>query len=285
LFQLCGAILEEASGIELTEKDIEIVVYITAKVNTRLQSIRKKYSTPMKYAHYLIKGTKHKDTIAAAVLLNDVRNIDPDTWYKPEDFRKIITKKMQSDIVNDNTDLITAIGDDHQHTYVSYKDMNRALKELERDIGLINKRGKEQIKKVRGKQKIKFSGSPSVYRLPSDVSDLEKAMSNPKVIELVFRSLKRLGLLDYLAFLLEAFFHTMRASLKEKAASSALINLIKSTNEAGLKLDASSWESYCKILLTQNDTQLKIIAKNLAQSMIENPQHYRNILLCALSIS
>lgn len=282
LFQLCGAILEEASGIELTEKDKETiaVAYITSKVINRIQSIRKKYPHPKENGEKILKESKHKGKVAAAILLFDLGNMDPDKWYKPEDFREIITKKMQAD-----TGTVTTLDHDNHQRYVSYKDMNRTVKELERNIGLINKKGKEKIKKVRGRQIIKFSGSPSVYKLPSDVSDLRKAMSNPKVIELVFRSLKRLGLLDYLAFLLEAFFHTMRASLKEKAASHALINLIKSANEAGLKLDTSSWESYCKTLLTVNDAQLKIIAKKLAESMIEKPQHYRNILLCVLSTS
>lgn len=272
--------MEEGSGIDLTDEDIEIVAYITAKVSNRIQTVRKKYPSAKEYGEQIVKESKHRDKIAACILLFDPWNLDPDKWYKPEDFRGIITKKMR---VNDNTDIMSTLDCDSQQRYVSYKNMNRALKELEMDIGLINKKGKEKIKKVRDRQKIKFSGSPSVYKLPPDVSVLKKAMSKPKVIELVFRSLRRMGLLDYLAFLFEAFFHTMRSSHKDEAASHALINLIRSTSGIRGKLDASDWESYGRMLLTQNDAQLKIIAMKLAESMIEKPEHYHNILLYVLS--
>jgi GH35 family endo-1,4-beta-xylanase len=78
----------------------------------------------------------------------------------------------------------------------------------------------------------------------------------------------------------------MRHSPKEnEAISHTLINLINSTNKTGSKVDASGWESHRTILVSLSDRQLRTLAKKLAESMIEIPEHYSNILLYALSKS
>jgi hypothetical protein len=157
--------LEEAGTDNLKEEDIVVIAYITAKVNNHLQNIRKNFLNPKDFAQRALKLTEHKHNMTACNILFNLKNLDPDKLYKPEQFREMVTNTMQTQAVNISRDIVTALENDAQYGRVNYKDMNRALEELESEIGLINIKGKRNIKKVRGKQRIKFSGSPSVYKL------------------------------------------------------------------------------------------------------------------------
>ena len=117
-----------------------------------------------------------------------------------------------STIKNDTTDLLAAIENKlgTNSEYISSNDISRALKSLEKEIGLINIRGKNKVKKTKGPQRIQFLGTPSMYKLPNRSQGLKKIMSKPDAIELVFKGLVSMGLLPHLEFIWKASFYVAR---------------------------------------------------------------------------
>jgi hypothetical protein len=212
--------------------------------------------------------------------------LDPDNLYKPEELRNMVTGQIQKEEIGKDVEgIISVFGNDDYN--VSYKDMNRALQELERDIGLTNIKGKKNIKNVKGNQKIEFQGYPSVYKLPSDISYLKKVMSNPRIIRLIVGALKKMGLLDNLAFFLEGFFHVVIFSyIKEEKITHGIIKLsIKMIDDEEYRPDISGWKKFAETILFLDELQLTLMAKKYAEFMIEIPPLYYKILLCALSKS
>jgi hypothetical protein len=277
--------LEEGVG-DLTEEDVEIIAYITTKVNTRLQQLRKEFASPKEYARKMLETYSHKDNVIANIFLSSVITLDPDNLYKPEELRNMVTGQIQKEEIGKDVEgIISVFGNDDYN--VSYKDMNRALQELERDIGLTNIKGKKNIKNVKGNQKIEFQGYPSVYKLPSDISYLKKVMSNPRIIRLIVGALKKMGLLDNLAFFLEGFFHVVIFSyIKEEKITHGIIKLsIKMIDDEEYRPDISGWKKFAETILFLDELQLTLMAKKYAEFMIEIPPLYYKILLCALSKS
>ncbi|MGH9927471.1 MAG: hypothetical protein ACRD5B_19060, partial [Nitrososphaeraceae archaeon] len=125
----------------------------------------------------------------------------PKLLYKPEKLREIAAKQLQLYLETDNSDFLMTSEKDVDSIKIGYQDMTRALEELDRDVGLENFKTKSKIKKqVKVNQKMRFSGSPSAYKLPSSISVLQTVSSNPIMIKLIIQSLARTGLFDYLAF-------------------------------------------------------------------------------------
>jgi hypothetical protein len=90
----------------------------------------------------------------------------------------------------DKVDILTALqGSKTLSSCVNSNDITKALKALKKEIGLINLTGKKEIRKAKGTQKVKFLGSPSLWRFPPNSKGMKKIMSSPKAIELIFRSL------------------------------------------------------------------------------------------------
>jgi hypothetical protein len=278
--------LEEGSGDLADEDNVEAIAFVVAKVNTGLQQLRKEFTTPKDYARKMLEQYSHKDNIIASLILSSVNKLDPEVLHKPEEFRNMVAGQiLEEEIGEDVKGIISVFGNDVHR--VSYKDMNRALQELEKEIGLINIKGKKNIKNVKGDQKIEFSGYPSVYKLPPDISQLKKVMSNQKIIQLVVRVLKKMGLLDNLAFIVEGFCHIVRFSyIKEENTTYGIIKLsTKMIDSEEYCPDVSGWKQFAETILFLDELHLKLWAKKTAEFMIEIPPLYYKILLYALSKS
>jgi hypothetical protein len=153
---------------------------------------------------------------------------------------------------------------------------------LEKEIGLINVKGKEKIRNIRGKQKIEFLGNPSLYKLPPDSMSLKRVLSKPKAFELIFKTLIKMGLLSHLKFILEASFYAVRDQDKKERVYDLTKMAGKQIDKPDAKVEKSGWESYRNFLLSVPEDQLKIIADKLAEYTVQDPTLYRFILLLVL---
>ena len=209
--------------------------------------------------------------------------MDLATFYSPLDLKNEIAKSMQVNTPYDNADILTTL---QESKTVNSNDITKALKTLEKEIGLIILTGKKEIRKARTTQKIKFSGRPSLWRFPPNSEGMKKIMSKPKVIELIFRSLINVGLLPRLEFLWQASFYVIR----EQAKNQNIYELIKSAEKSmdhGLnaRIDQQSLEYYRSFLLSVSEEQLGLLAHKLCKFWVCHPPLCRPILLLGLYIS
>jgi hypothetical protein len=276
--------LEEGAGA-LTDEDIEIIAYVTAKVNAGFQHLRGEYASPKDYGRKMLEQYIHRDNVIASIILSSANTLEPEELYKPEQFREIVSKQIREDETDKDIDGIASVFGTNSHD-VSYKDMNRALHALEKEIGLTSIKGKKNIKSATSSQKIEFSGYPSVRKLPPDLFYLKKVMSNQKMTQLIVGGLKRMGLLDNLAFILEGFLHAIRYSYKEETTTYGMLKLgIKMIDDDKYRPDLSDWKKFAEVTLFLDEVRLKLMAKKMAEYMIEIPPLYYKIFLCALSTS
>lgn len=280
--------MEEASKSNgLTEEEVVVIAYVTAKVDMQLRSIRKGFSSPQDYGKSIFKQIVHKDKLIASSLLLNISDLDSKLLYQPEKLREIAAKQLQLYSETDNSDFLMASEKNVSSIEIGYQDMTRALEELDRDIGLENFNTKSEIKKqVKMNQIMRFSGSPSAFKFPSSISVLQTVLSNPIMIKLIIQSLARAGLVDYLAFFSEGFLYAIKLSQKsgEHNMKYLLISAAKSSpvwNKIGPP-DKSYVEKFCKFISTFDDVELKTFAKDVAESMVQNPELCCNILISFL---
>jgi hypothetical protein len=284
--------LEEAGKSKtLTEEEVVIVAYVTAKVDMQLRSMRKGFSSPEDYGKGIFKQIGHKDKLIAASLLLNISDLDPKLLYRPEKLREIAAKQLQLYLETDNYNASMTSEKNVESMEIGYQDMTRALKELDKVIGLENFNTKSEIKKqIKMNQKMRFSGSPSAYKLPSDISVLHTILSNPIMVKLIIQSLTRTGLVDYLAFFSEGFLHAIKLSQesgkgKEKENMKHLLLSSAKSSPAWNKIgppDKSYVENFCKFISIFDDAELRMIARDVAESMVQNPELCCNILISFL---
>jgi hypothetical protein len=268
----------------INEEDIVIIANVAARIAAKLQK-RKNTYTPKEFSKKILMLLKHKKNIVANFIIYDFNNLNPGTLYGPAEFKDRITKSMQSDILYDDADMIATVEDEFKDDYISSNDISKALKALEKEIGLVNVPGKENIKKIKGKQKIEFLGKPSLYKLPPQVESLKRVISKPKVVELIFKSLITMGYLPHLAFVCEATFYAIRDRNGEVMIYQLAKMASKQIDNSDVMVDQSCWEWYRNELLSKSDDQLKMLAGKVAEFVTENPALRQFILLLALSQS
>jgi hypothetical protein len=276
------------SPLELNENDTETISYIVAKLYSKLCQIRKDYASSKNYAEDVIRLFEHKKNIIGVFIISSFSNMQPDKKYKTSEIKDEINRDMQSgtsDNISDLAGALTFRSEADENEYATSKDMNRALKMLEKDFGLIRKTTKKDVKAIKGNQKIEFSGRPSFNMMPPELENVKRIIAQPKAIELIFNSLVKLGILPHLQFVCEATFYAFREYIvKEQQYYLASARIAsKLVPEPDAKIDKSGWDSYRNLLLSLSEEQLKILAYGVAQSMTRFPSVFRNIMLIALS--
>jgi hypothetical protein len=272
------------SPLELSENDVVTISYIVAKINSKLCQITKDYPSSRKYAEHILRLYEHKKNKAGVFIISNFKNMEPDRLYKPAEIRGEINRDMQPGTPDDISDLAGALTTNTEvgeNECVTSKDVSRALKALENDLGLVKITNKQSVKNIKGKQKIEFSGRPSFYKLPPNLESIKRIIAQPNAIKLVFDSLVKLGILPHLQFVCEASFYALREyTVKEQHYDLARL---ASKLVPDAKIDKAGWDSYRDLLLSLSEEQLKILANGVAQSMTHFPGVFRNILLVALS--
>ena len=120
---------------------------IVARAYVTLRQIRK-YDSPRKYAAKVLQQLQYKKTIPALFIVYDHKNVDTSYLYTPGEIRTKIIDEINSDVSIDGSDMITSTGSaDDGDYYLSYKDLNKAMHLLQKEIGLINLKGKREVKK------------------------------------------------------------------------------------------------------------------------------------------
>jgi hypothetical protein len=264
------------------EEDVLIMMNTVARIAIKLQKIAT-YDNPKELAAKILQDLKHKKILNQAFVIYNFNNMDVATFYSPLDLKNEIAKSMQVNTLYDNTDILTTL---QESKTVNSNDITKALKTLEKETGLIILTGKEEIRKARITQKIKFLGRPSLWRFPPNSEGMKKIMSKPKAIELIFRSLINMGLLPHLEFLWQASFYIV----KEQAKNQNVYELIKSAEKSmdhGLnaRIDQQSLEYYRSFLLSVPEEQLRLLAHKLCEFWVCYPRLCRSILLLGLYIS
>jgi hypothetical protein len=280
--------LEEANGVKvLTEDEAVIVAYITAKVDMQLQSIKKRYASPENYGKSIFKQINQKDKLIASSLLLNISDLDPELLYQPEKLRELAAKQLHVYIGTDSLDMLTTSESNVESINVKYQDMTRALRELDRDVGLEYFKTKADIKKeAKSNQSMKFSGSPSAYRLPHNISVLKTVQSNPVLVRLIIKTLTKMGLVENLAFFGEGFLYAVR--LSQISGKESIKHLLISAAKSSSLLDKtgvsnkSYVETFCEFISSLDNRELKAIARDTAESMVQNPELCCNILLSFL---
>jgi hypothetical protein len=274
------------SPLELNGDDVVTISYIVTKINSKLCQIRKDYPSSKKYAEYVLRLFEHKKNVTGAFIISNFNDMKPNRLYKPSEIKDEINREMQYSTPDDISDLSGALmprSEVGENEYVTSKDISRALKMLEKDFGLVPKTTKKDIKSIKIDQKIEISGRPSFYMLPPNLESIKRIVTQPNAIELVFKSLIKLGVLSDLQFVCEAAFYAFREYIVKEQQYDLASARIANKLVPDAKIDNSGWDSYRNLLLSLSEEQLKILANGVAQSMLHFPSVFRNIMLIALA--
>ena len=268
------------------DEELSVLLTTMARIATKLHNIKKAYRDPKNYAARIMKDLEHKKNLGQAFIIFSINNTDQKKLYSPSYFKNEIEKYMRNNTLNDHSDILAATTDESktQNEYISSNEISKALKTLEKEIGLINIPGKDKIKKIRGKQKIDFLGRPSRWQFPSS-EELMKLMSKPKAVEVIIKSLVNMGLLPHLEFIWEASFYLVREQARKKSVYELAKIAEKSADHLGIKIDKQRWESRRDLLLSIPEDELGMLAHRLSILSINHPEVYRFILLVGLFTS
>jgi hypothetical protein len=255
---------------------------IVARACVTLQQIRK-YQSPKEYATKVSQQLQYKKTIPALFVVYDYGNVDTSYLYTPGEIRRKIIDEINSDISIDSSDITASIGlaDDGDY-YLSSKDMNKAMQLLQKEIGVRNIKGKREVKKnaISG-QKIELKGRPSVYKMPNIFAILNTVCSDRLATRQVIKTLLSLGMLDLMAFILEASFYTLKDSNTNrvdelfKVARRPLI-------DTEVEINADKFQLYKEYIKSLDEDELRLLAINKAKEMLNHPEFYGYILLSSL---
>jgi hypothetical protein len=266
--------LKKATDV-LSLEDIELIATATAKIHTNLGRLRKRYSSPEEFGEKGITQFIHRDNLFAFSLLFNINDINPNNYYKPEHLREMVLQQIRSHS-DDAYSSIDYLLSGTSYSKVNALDMYKSLEELGRIIDL-KKVEKKDIRKIAKRYKIKFSGKPSLYQFPNNLTILKRIYSNPIMGELIIRSLVTLGLVDDLSFFLEGMIHSLLNNYQEKRAEAAnkVFDIVTKTyplfssDTDGLNI--SNLNPFRGYLLSVAKSDLSEFVRKTALHAVENP--------------
>jgi hypothetical protein len=266
------------------DNDVVAISYITALVADRLQKITKTYHSPQIYAKKCLALSEHTQNLCITFILFNVNNMESNRLYKPSEFKDEINNSLQTispDNFSDTFDkMVRPVLHDNKKNVTS-KDISKALKVLESEMAFEKAKSKDEVKKIKGNQKIEFIGRPHFYKLPNIANEIKRVLSNPEAVAITFRSLRKLGLERHLNFLLKASFYAVRESNSRNLYfySKTIIDRLPNF---GITFDQPGWESYRELLITASDDQIEKAADKLADLAANCPERCSFILLLAI---
>lgn len=279
---------------ELDDEDIVNIACVVAKVAAQLRKIKLDRQTPKEYALNISKLIMYKKSIPVVAVAYSFNNLDPERLYNSTEFREGIEREVKTNISNDTSDLLSNSYEDSNGYKISSRDMYKAIEALEKEFGLIHITSKKKGKEIaNGKYKVHFEeGRPSFFMLPPDSVSLQKVMRNPKAIESVIKSLKKMNLMNHLEFLSESYYYllkdlnnTQNRGLQQIANMSRKLITDDPNDITGSTLPEisdSQWEESRRLFQSLDENQLRLIAKKTNELILQNPQFARIILLLAL---
>jgi len=143
----------------------------------------------------------------------------------------------------------------------------------------------------------KREGFYSVHKITEDLATLNKVISNPKAMELIYKKLKKHGVLQkFYLFNGLAVMYALREGDENmfQLATVGAQEIVKNNPEAQAALDKagldskqiqhSAWEPIKNYLLSQKEEELEKLVKEMVEHLLENPID-RSIFLLYISKS
>jgi hypothetical protein len=262
--------MKTTDGARISSKDEkEEIEDIIAKIVKEFQKSLHKYPNPKKYADKVLKQLKSRVTRAAIFLMLTTMSLKPEEIYSPKELAKRLPKEMRLTPVQ----------------------LNGVLTKLMKE-GFFVKEKKDRGKKHPGRHKSgenilykRGGGRPSYYVVTEGHDKLRNFMSDSEASQIVHDCLKKNGIIqEYYKYVILAIFYAMR---KEGNSKGLLFEQIKSSSPYAIsgitESDFSSWDSYSKLILSLDETQLDALAERAAILITENnPFDYFIYLLMIL---
>ena len=274
--------MEKANDV-LTPDDIVLIAIVTAKVHANVKRLRKKHSSPEEFGEKGVIQLAHRDRLLVFSLLFNINDIDPAKYYKPEDLGEIVLKQIRSYMDEDRSG-IHFFPWDTPPGRVSAKDMNRALEELERIIDLKTVK-KKDIRNIAKEYQIKFSGKPSLYQFPNDLTNLKRIYSDRKLAEPIIKALVELGLIDDLTFFIQGIIHFLRNNYQEEKSEVAnkVFDIVTNSNPLSTSdTQELDFQLFRKIFSSIPKSDLNAFVRKAVIQSIKNPTACIPILMLFL---
>jgi len=280
--------------IELDE-DMKVTIACTvARIDRRLQKLRLDTQTPREYAKRISKQLEYRKTIPAASVALSFNNLDLERPHSFAESRESIRSEVDTDTSVDTSDLLLdSYQEDTKEFRISSKDMYKAIKALEKEIGITHIKDKKKLKEiVKGRCRIHFeTGRPSYFMFPAELISLQKLMNNPEAILSVIKSLKQLNLRRHLEYICEVSFHLMRDQNKAHfqgyyqmtdMVREQIINDKDRGDSTIPTIPIAEWDSTARRAQQLSEDELKHAAKKTYELLTQNAQLAKSILLLAL---
>ena len=272
----------------LEEKDLVSVASVAARIYNLIKQKRTEYSSPKEFGEKGLAQLTHNDRLLAFSFLCNIREIDTNSFYKPEDLREIILKGRHEDVLN----VQNSLPYDMSPNKIEYKDMNKAITKLAKVIDF-KKVDKKEIRKIAREKHISFSGRPSLYQFKNvDLETLEYVYTKPWLINLVIKTLKGMGLVDDFAYFLEGVFRSMANNAQEEKTRPGILRKKEVldkvfdtvTNTGSIQFEAKKDDFHLLIneLQSIDETGIGKLAKLCASQVVETPQMWPLLLLFLL---
>ena len=270
------------------------IICTVVRIDRRLQKIRLDRQTPRDYAQKVSKQLNYKKTLPETNLALSFNNLDLELPHSLTEIRKTINSEVNTDTAIDSSDLLSdSYQEESNGLRISSKEMYKAIKALEKEIGVTHIKDKKKLKEiVKGKCSIHLqSGRPSYFIFPPELVSLQKLMRNSEAILTVIGSLEQSNLREHLEFLCEVPFYLIGE--QNDAHTQGFYKIIDLTRKKIINdkdradstipvIPRAEWESTRRIAQSLSENELKHDAKKNYELVTQNPQLAKGILLLAL---
>jgi hypothetical protein len=282
------------TSVEFDKDMLATIICTVVKIDRRLQKIKLDRDTPKDFAQKISKQLNYKKTIPEAYVALSFNNLDLERPHSLTEFQKAIKSEVNTNMAIDSSDLLLdSYQEEPNGIRISSKEMYKAIKALEKEIGVTHIKDKKKLKEiVKGKCRIHFeSERPSYFIFPPELVSLQKLMRNPDAILTVIRSLEQSNLRRHLEFLCEVPFYLIGDQNDVHSQGFYKINdltrkmIINDKDRADSTIPTiprAEWESTRRIAQSLSENELKHYAKKNYELVTQNPQLAKGILLLAL---
>ena len=186
----------------LTNDEMKIVNEIITICVAKTYHFVMTYNNPKEYADEILKFSDSKKNFALTHYVLNATRMMPDQVLYPKDENEKLGKELPYDI-NEVTNATLNLARETS-TYLKSWEMTEVLQNLAK---VDNIRGKDKIKQLapqalpklrkgEGYKKSKREGYYSIYKITKDLETLNKVISNPEAIHLIYNQLKHYGILE-----------------------------------------------------------------------------------------
>lgn len=257
-------------SFQLTEEQVNAINQILIRCAIKIQTVIK--LGPEKLSKKWMKLANSKRNTASTLLLLGAIDMEPEHLYTPDELNKKLANMQEPELVWNNSGL-----DDTNRGYLSDSQLTKALQPLVKGGLLINIQSKKKLKdfmksqKRAGRERSRpmTGGRISLYKISPSIVNFKKLMSDVKIKNIVFNSLKNSGLLKkYAQVFLKAQVYLL--------TNDNFFNYLQITNRH-LKSKKSDWEEGKKFFLSLNDKQIEKVADIIVNAIptLENQKLFQ----------